>query len=118
MCFGTRQVMTQDQLIKKFTNADGKTIAIIGYLTIIGWVLALIMHGKNPSALSAFHLRQMLGLILTWVILSFIPLIGWALAFPVLILWAIGLYNAFEGQIRPIPILGPFFQQSFNSLIE
>lgn len=110
--------MTQDQPFSKFSHIDGKIIAIISYFSIIGWIIALIMHGKKPSKLAAFHLRQTLGLVLTWVLLTFIPLIGWLLAFPILVLWAIGLYNAYEGKMQPLPYLGAFYQQSFNSLIE
>ena len=110
--------MTYDQINNKFTNADGRTIALISYLTIIGWILALLMHGNNPSKISAFHLRQTLGFLLTWVLLTFIPLIGWLLAIPVFVLWAIGLYNAYEGEMTPVPFIGEFYQQSFSTLIE
>ncbi|WP_371372355.1 DUF4870 domain-containing protein [Thalassotalea aquiviva] len=110
--------MSSPDLMHKLTRADGRTIAVICYLSIIGWVIALIMHGNNPSRLSAFHLRQMLGLILTWVLLSFIPFIGWILALPVALLWLIGLFDAIKGRLYPIPILGEFYQQSFNTLIE
>ncbi len=108
---------SSESFIDKFSQANGRTIAMISYFSIIGWVIALLMHGKNPSHLSAYHLRQTLGLLLTWVLLSFIPLIGWLLALPVLILWAYGLYYAFNERMLPIPILGDFYQQSFNSLI-
>ncbi|TRX56778.1 DUF4870 domain-containing protein [Thalassomonas sp. M1454] len=110
--------MTQDELFSKFNKVDSKTIAVISYLSIIGWIIALLLHGKNPSKLAVFHLRQSLGFILTWVLLTFIPLIGWILALPVLALWCIGIYNAFEEKMLPVPFLGDFYQHSFNSLIE
>ncbi|NMP17420.1 MULTISPECIES: hypothetical protein [unclassified Thalassotalea] len=96
---------------------EGRTIAIISYLTIVGWVIALIFHGQNPSRFSAFHLRQSLGMFLTWVILSFIPVIGWALAIPLWILWGFGLYYACSNQLTFIPLLGKLFDDSLNSLI-
>ncbi|KGJ99685.1 DUF4870 domain-containing protein [Thalassotalea sp. ND16A] len=110
--------MTQYHVDDKAFKADGKTIAIISYLTIIGWVVALVLHGNNPTNLAAFHLRQSLGLFLTWVVLSFIPIIGWIFALPVLILWGIGLYHAFHENITPVAVIGEFFQRSFNTLIE
>ena len=110
--------MTQYHLDDKAFKVDGKTIAIISYLSIIGWVVALLLHGNNPTSFAAFHLRQTLGLLLTWVLLSFIPIVGWILALPVLVLWAFGLYYAFDHQCKPVPVIGNFFEQSFNSLIE
>lgn len=104
-------------VFEKLSSASGRTIAVVSYFSIVGWVIALLMHGKNPSHLAAYHLRQMLGLILTWVLLSFIPLIGWLLALPVLVLWGYGVYYAFNARMLPVPILGDFYQESFNSLI-
>lgn len=110
--------MAQYHFDDKVFKLEGKTIAIISYLSIIGWVVALILHGNNPTSFGAFHLRQTLGLFLTWVILSFIPFIGWVLALPMLILWGVGLYYAFNDQAKPVPLLGEFYENSFNTLIE
>ena len=110
--------MAQYHFDDRFFKVDGRTIAIISYLTIIGWVAALLLHGNNPTSFGAFHLRQTLGLLLSWVLLSFIPIIGWFLALQVLILWMIGLYFACNNQAKSVPLIGEFFEQSFNSLIE
>ena len=33
------------------TSEDGKTIAIISYITLIGWIIALVMHQSNKTSL-------------------------------------------------------------------
>ena len=58
-----------------------KTIAIVAYLTIIGWIIALVMNNNNKSEFASFHIRQSLGIILLGVagrIVGELPLIGWA----------------------------------------
>ena len=49
---------------------NGKTIAIISYITLIGWIIALIMHNNNKTELGAYHIRQMLGIMLLGSLLS------------------------------------------------
>ncbi|MFT6901128.1 MAG: hypothetical protein ACJAXS_001316 [Colwellia sp.] len=56
-----------------------KFVAIVSYLIVIGWCIAILLHSYNRSSSPIFHLKQSLGLILTFTLLSFIPLIGWAI---------------------------------------
>ena len=50
------------------TSSDnGKTIGIISYLTLIGWIIALVMHSSNKTEQGAYHIRQSLGLIVLYV---------------------------------------------------
>ncbi|TKB44777.1 hypothetical protein E8M12_10760 [Thalassotalea mangrovi] len=102
---------------QKPINKHGKNVAIIAYFTIIGWIIALLMFGQKPTRLAAFHLRQSLGLFLTGVVLSFIPLIGWILVIPLLVLWLIGLIQACEGEAKPLPMVGNFYQQTLRYVI-
>ena len=102
---------------------NGKTVAIISYITLIGWIVALIMHNSNKTRLGAFHLRQMLGLIILVAmvyilgyVLNFIPmgwLIGTALNIGILIFWIMGLIAAASGEEKPMPIIGDMFQKWF-----
>ena len=46
------------------SSDNGKTVAIVCYFTLIGWIVALVMHSNNKTSLGAFHIRQMLGLML------------------------------------------------------
>ena len=66
------------------TGGEDKTVAIIAYLTLIGFIVAIVVHMNKKTKLGAFHLRQMLGFVLTGIavvfcefILVFIPILGW-----------------------------------------
>lgn len=105
-------------------GGEDKTIAILSYITLIGFIIALVMHSSNKTKLGAYHLRQTLGLIITmfamWIvafILMFIPFIGWALV-PLLwigffVLWILGLINAINGVEKPIPLFGELYAKMF-----
>ena len=56
--------------MEQTTTDNGKTIAIIAYITLIGWIIALVMHNNNKTALGAYHIRQMLGIMLLGLALS------------------------------------------------
>ena len=110
------------------TTADnGKTIAIVSYITLIGWIIALVMHGSNKTSLGAYHLRQSLGIaILAFVTmfiripLHFIPGVGWLLSMllgiGLLVFWIMGLITAVNGEEKPLPVLGELFQKWFVSI--
>jgi len=112
------------------SSDNGKTIAIISYITLIGWIIALIMHNGNKTRLGAFHLRQMLGFMITGIIVQIvfviigiilgvigiialikifgiISLIVW-LGF--LVLWILGLVSAIKGEEKPMPVIGAKIQ--------
>lgn len=98
-------------------NTDPKTIAIISYLTLIGWIIAMVLHSNNKSELAAFHLRQSLGLMITAIVLSVIPLIGYLLALAMLALWVLGLISAINAEQKPLPLVGDFYQQALRGLV-
>jgi uncharacterized membrane protein len=91
-----------------------KCVAVVCYLTVVGWLIAFVIYGNNKSSLSSFHLRQSLGLIVTGCLLSFIPLIGWLLNLGVIVGWFYGLYYAVKGMESAVPILGQFYQQHLD----
>lgn len=105
---------------------EDKTVAIVSYLTIIGFIVAVVLHGNKKTALGSFHLRQTLGLFLTavacWVLnmmLAFIPIIGWLTIIVVWLglfaLWLIGFIGAANGKMTPIPVLGEKYQEWFRN---
>lgn len=96
---------------------DGRTIAIIAYLTLIGWVIALVLHLGNKTSLGACHLRQMLGLMLTALVFSIIPVIGWMLSLVLLAFWVLGLVTAIRGEQKPLPLIGDLYQQAFRVIL-
>ena len=108
------------------TNED-KTVAILSYIGLIGWVIAIIMHGSNKTELGKYHLRDGLGLNLTFIavfILSipfaFIPVLGVLIVTTLYIggfvFWLLGLINAINGVAKPLPVLGDIYQNIFSSL--
>lgn len=112
------------------TSDDGKTIAIISYLTIIGWIIAYVMHGNNKTALGAYHIRQTatlfiigIGIWFIQMLVAFIPIIGWLVGILLVfvyiglfILWIIGLIAAINGQAKPIPVIGEKAQEWFKGI--
>jgi len=109
---------------------DGKTVAIISYLTFIGWVIAFVMNSNNKSQVATYHIRQslfiMLAAFLLYVVqtmLSFIPYLGWVVSLllvPVglvlLVFWIMGLIYAINGKEKPIPFIGETAQQLFSNI--
>lgn len=113
--------------------AEDKTVAIVSYLTLIGFIVAVVLHSQKKTKLGSFHLRQSLGLMLVWfaamialTIVGFIPFIGWLISLVGtvvvwgggLALWIMGLIAAANGQIKPLPVLGDYFQKWFGQAFE
>lgn len=105
-------------------NLDkSKNTAIIAYLTIIGSVIAIFMNQEeNKSDFASFHIRQALGLFLSFFLLGYF--VGYANSWTVtsafylfyFILWIYGFTGALQGQKRLLPLVGDFFQSLFKSL--
>ncbi|HET6578363.1 MAG TPA: hypothetical protein VFG66_08570 [Gemmatimonadales bacterium] len=101
-------------------GTEDKTVAILSYVTLIGFIAAILMHQNHKTRLGAFHLRQMLGLALTsaaGAVLWVVPILGWIVWFllliPLFVLWILGLLSAIKGEMRPVPIVGAHYQQWF-----
>ena len=108
-------LMNQRTKSSKETEYDmAQVVAVISYLTLIGWLIALVIYGHHKSSLASFHLRQSLGLIITAALLSFIPLIGWLLNLGVFLAWFCGFYYAIKGVEHSVPLLGGFYQQQLD----
>lgn len=106
----------------KKTIDEGRAIAITSYILIIGVLIALSMNSENKNKFASFHIRQGLGLTITFIILgvsiSFFESIYIAASMWVFIsiLAMYGLFCAALGKTTMIPLLGPFFQKTFKSL--
>lgn len=104
------------EVYESASTDNGKTVAIIAHLTIIGWIIALIMNGSNKTELGSFYIRQMLGLTIIAVIISWIPflnLIGGLLMF---VVWILSLVEASKESKKPTFLFGEQFQDWFKSL--
>ena len=100
--------------------AEDKTVAVLSYITIIGFIAAILIHQSRKTELGAFHLRQVLGLVLTGAagaVCAVVPILGWIVWILVIlggfILWLMGLLAALKGDMRPVPILGEHYQRWF-----
>ena len=55
-------------------------------------------------------------------ILGFIPIVGWLVGMAILlglvVLWVMGLIAAANGQMKPVPFVGPYFEKWFGRAFE
>ena len=100
---------------------QGKQTAIVSYLTIIGTIIAIFMNSENKNAFASFHIRQALGIFLTFFLLGYpvgyfdswmVSASFWTFIF---ILWLFGFMNALNGEQKTVPFLGEFYQKLFKS---
>lgn len=102
------------------TEAQGKTAAIVSYLTIIGAVIAIFMNQEHKNTFARFHIRQAFGLhLLYWILGSLVANFDmrmlhvsyWVLFFS---LWLYGFYGAIQLKYNSIPVIGPYFRKWFT----
>ncbi|WP_299679481.1 hypothetical protein [uncultured Tenacibaculum sp.] len=104
------------------TIEQGKTNAIISYITIIGTIVAFILNSSKKNAFTSFHVRQMIGLnvislINSWVVYRFFGgIASWIISGLLIVLWFIGFMGVLNGEEKKVPILGDYFQDWFKSL--
>ena len=104
---------------------EDKTVAILAYLTLIGFLVAAVLNSSKKTALGAFHLRQALGLFLSGIalaVIAIVPLLGWLVAWAgsivLFILWVIGLIAAIGGERKPVPLMGEHYEKWFGTAFE
>jgi uncharacterized membrane protein len=126
---------TQDAAAPAPLVAEDRTVAIVSYLTIVGFIVALVLFGQpgKKTALNSLHLRQNLGLWVSGIVLGiglamvsfvlvFIPLIGPILSSLLFmafyggffVLWLLGLIAAVNGEVKPVPVIGAKIQEVFK----
>jgi len=91
-----------------------KIVAILGYITLLGWLVAIVLHDKHKSSFTTFHLRQSLGLIITGALLALVPLIGWLMNIAVFLVWLYAIYHAIQGRQEKVPVLGDCYQEHLD----
>ena len=102
---------------------NGKNVAIISYITIIGSVIAIFMNQEeNRTNFASFHIRQALGIFLTFFILGYpigyfdnwmVTASFWVFIF---VLWYYCFISCLYGETNFVPFLGPFFQKFFKNI--
>ncbi|MCK0145658.1 hypothetical protein MWU78_08390 [Arenibacter sp. F26102] len=99
---------------------EGKTTAIVAYLTMVGALIAISMNSDAKNEFARFHTRQAFGLHL--VFLGFaIFLSNWyneyawyGLYVFYIVLWFYGFLGALNNKKQEVPILGSYFQKWFT----
>ncbi|TXD85022.1 hypothetical protein ESY86_00245 [Subsaximicrobium wynnwilliamsii] len=108
----------------KYTNAaeEGKTRAIVAYITLIGTLIAYFLNKENNNPFVYFHVRQALGLWLLQLILGYFIgafdswMVTTAFWIAFISLFIYGIIGAANGQKNEVPIIGPFCQKLFSSI--
>lgn len=106
---------------------DAKTIACLSYITFIGWIIAFVSNSnlKPKASLATFHLRQSFGLLATCFVIylvfrtlifivPFLSLLLTVVWIALFVVWILGLIAAVNGEEKPIPVVGIYFQQWFQ----
>jgi len=105
---------------------DNKTLSILSYITLIGWLVAYFAGKDNANSLLKYHLKQGLGVFITgflcniavMIIAILLPNIALIISSLVsiifLILIIIGILNANKELEKPLPIIGIMFINSFK----
>ena len=101
----------------------GKTAAITSYILIIGVLIAMSMNsGEEKNSFASFHIRQALGLSITFISLGLIisnfdsPMITFSMWTFLSVLWTYGIFTAINGETKPIPLLGNYFQKWLSNI--
>ena len=112
-------------------EAEDRTVALLSYLTIVGFIVALVLHSNKKTKFGAYHLRQGLGLALTFMVLHFVAGIipFWTISYTIsiaisqvlwllyLVLVVLGLVAVSNNQTKPLPVVGELYQGWFGNLI-
>lgn len=111
------------------SSDNGKTVAIVSYLTWIGWIIAFILHSNKKTSFGAFHLRQSGLIMIIFLILSLfsrvlakspsatvLGLLFGLISIALLILAIMGIIRAANGDTRPLPIIGDYAQKLLAGL--
>ncbi|MDX1653407.1 MAG: DUF4870 domain-containing protein [Brumimicrobium sp.] len=120
-------------------NVD-KTVGIVAYVTLIGFIIALVLNSSKTGEekkFGAFHLRQMLGLIIfsiglyiaVTILLFIIAFASPSLALTfglllnlvfigILVLVVIGIINAANGEYKEVPLIGQYSSKILGNTFE
>ncbi|MFD2909154.1 DUF4870 domain-containing protein [Flavobacterium ardleyense] len=106
---------------------DNKTLSIVSYITVIGWLISYFSSKDNlsKSSLVIYHQKQSLGLavvgiaygLISRILIMFVPAIGIIFSLVSLLLFVlmiIGIVNAANEVQKPLPIIGKTFEDKFS----
>lgn len=109
--------------MNNYTVNEGKTMAIISYITWIGTLIAYFMNNDKRNSFASFHIRQSLGLAMISLINTFVLIQmfntmteGMIIGLVLFVLRIIGLVGAVQGEEKKIPLVGDLFQDWFKNI--
>lgn len=102
----------------------GRKNAIISYITIFGVIIAYYLNNEDEtkSLFASFHIRQSLGLWLTFFGLGYIigSFNSWLITSSFYLFFAVlfffGFTNAIGKKTQPVPLVGNLYQRIFLNL--
>ncbi|RUA12937.1 MAG: hypothetical protein DSY83_13080 [Flavobacteriia bacterium] len=98
----------------------GKTTAIVAYITIVGCLIAITMNMEPKNAFARFHTRQAFGIHILFhalaILLTYSGIVYLALPIYIFyfVLWIFGFMQVLNDKMRPLPVLGEYFQKWFT----
>ena len=95
---------------------DGKTIAIIAHIPIIGFIISWLLNMDRRDEFASFYNRQLAGLNILLISGILIPIVGWLFSLFILVLMVVSLTGVFKGEEKLTPYIGIYFQDWFKSL--
>lgn len=80
------------------------------------------MNSEDKNRFASFHIRQSLGLTLSFISIGFLIsnfsnthiYVSFWIFFSVL--FGFGIISAIKGETKPIPLVGEFYQKAFKNL--
>ena len=101
---------------------SGKSSAVISYFYLLGVLIAYFTNSDKKSQFAYFHIRQSLGLWLSFMTLGY-PIgyfDSWQItgsfwmAFGILFIY--GFSTALSGNMIPVPLVGNLYQTAFKNI--
>ena len=83
---------------------EDKTVAIIAYLTLIGFIAAAIINSGKKTKRGAYGC-------LVWPCAVFFGV-------AMFVFWILGLVAAINGEMKPMPMVGPLYQKWFGTTFD
>jgi uncharacterized membrane protein len=121
-------------------EVEDKTIGILAYITLIGFIVALVLNQNKQGEekrFGAFHLRQALGLIIcaigVFIVFAILSTIFMMISFSLLaivslfstLIWLgflalliVGIINAANGTFKEIPLIGTLSSKMLEKAFE
>ncbi|MFS4491606.1 DUF4870 domain-containing protein [Maribacter sp. 2308TA10-17] len=101
--------------MEQSVKEEGKTMAIIAYVTVIGLIIAWFMNKDKDNAFAKFHIGQslrifILGIVISVAVTILVSITGLGvlsyISYIPLILIVLGIINAMNLKDEPLPVIG------------